>query len=83
MQPDPAGPHHSLSGMTSPLPDEPDVHLIVRIRGHHLHYAACVTAALVFVQDANVRRCADAVIVASGATDRLPRLPCERLYVER
>lgn len=83
MQPDPAEPHHYLSGMTSPLPDEPDVHLIVRIRGHHLHYAACVTAALVFVQDVNVRRCADAVVVASGATERLPRLPCERLYVER
>ncbi|MGV9539947.1 hypothetical protein [Nocardia beijingensis] len=69
--------------MSSPLPGEPDVHLIVRIRGHTRHYAACVTAALVFVQDANVRRCADAVVVASGETDRLPRLPCERLYVER
>ncbi|MEU2093020.1 hypothetical protein [Nocardia beijingensis] len=69
--------------MSSPLPDEPDVHLIVRIRDHHLHFAACATAALVFVRDVNVRRCADAVVVAIGATDRLPRLPCERLYVER
>ncbi|MGK8520373.1 hypothetical protein ACRS6B_01850 [Nocardia asteroides] len=79
MQPDTAEPH----GMTSPLPHEPDVHLIVRIRGHHLHYAACLTAALVFIQDENLRHCTDAVCVASSATDQLPRLPCERLYVER
>ncbi|MBF6202613.1 hypothetical protein IU483_00590 [Streptomyces gardneri] len=83
MQPEPAEAHHPLHGSTSPLPDEPDVHLIVRMRGHHLHYAACLTAALVFVQDENVHRCPDAVSIASGATDRLPRLPCERLYVDR
>ncbi|MEU1958747.1 hypothetical protein [Nocardia sp. NPDC019255] len=69
--------------MASPLPDEPDVHLIVRLRGYQLHYAACLTAALIFVQDEDIRRCTDAVRVAKGATDRLPRLPCERLYVER
>ncbi|WP_157170723.1 hypothetical protein [Nocardia araoensis] len=78
MQPT-AEPH----GLTSPLPDEPDVHLIVRIRGHQLHYAACLTAALVFLQDESIHRCADAVALASGATDQLPRMPCERLYVER
>ncbi|MET9288879.1 hypothetical protein [Nocardia beijingensis] len=78
-----AEPHLSTQGLTSPLPDEPDVHLIVRMRGHTLHYAACLTAALMFLQDESVRRCTDAVAVASGATDRLPRMPCERLYVER
>lgn len=37
--------------MTSPLPNEPDVHLVVRLSGLHLHYTACLTAALIFVQD--------------------------------
>ncbi len=69
--------------MSSPLPDEADVHLIVRMRGYQLHYVACLTAALVFVQDEGIRHCTDAVSVASGGTDCLPRLPCERLYVER
>ncbi|MFI9632974.1 hypothetical protein ACIHAX_09795 [Nocardia sp. NPDC051929] len=90
MQPDPklnycpaeiSSNHQHASG--SPLPDEPDVHLIVRMRGYHLHYAACLTAALVFVQDEGIHRRTDAVSVASGRTDRLPRLRCERLYVER
>lgn len=83
MQPDTAEPHHCLHGMTSPLPHEPDVHLIVRIRGRNLHYAACLTAALVFVQDESIHRCTDGVAVAGGATDQLPRLPCEWLYIER
>ncbi len=69
--------------MTSPLPNEPDVHLIVRLRGYHLHYAACFTAALIFVQDEGVRHRTDGVSVAGDAPDRLPRLPGERLYVER
>jgi hypothetical protein len=37
--------------MTSPLPNEPDVHLVVRMRGYHLHYVACRTAALISDQD--------------------------------
>ncbi|WP_280294588.1 hypothetical protein [Nocardia abscessus] len=69
--------------MSSPLPYEPDVHLMVRMRGYQLHYAACLTAALVFLQDNGIRHGTDAVSVASGGTDQLPRLPCERLYVER
>ncbi|WP_067796379.1 hypothetical protein [Nocardia beijingensis] len=69
--------------MASPLPDEPDVHLIVRLRGYQLHYAACLTAALIFVQDEGVRHHTDGVHVGGGVPDRLPRLPGERLYVER
>jgi transposase len=33
----------------APKTVEPDVHLIVRMRGHQMHHAACVTAALVLV----------------------------------
>ncbi|MBF6466930.1 hypothetical protein IU427_17335 [Nocardia beijingensis] len=76
-------PHLSMQGLNSPLPDEPDVHLMVRMRGHTQHYAACLTAVLVFLQEESIRRRTDAVAVASGATDQLPRLPCARLYVER
>ncbi len=69
--------------MTSPLPDEPDVHLVVRLSGLHLHYTACLTAALIFVQDEAIRHHTDGVSVADGAPVRLPRLPNERLYLER
>jgi hypothetical protein len=69
--------------MASPMPNEPDVHLVVRLRGLHLHYAACLTAALIFVQDEGVRHHTDGITVAGVAPDRLPRLPGERLYVER
>ncbi|WP_280473843.1 hypothetical protein [Nocardia asiatica] len=69
--------------MTSPLPNEPDVHLIVRLREYHLHYAACLTAALIFVQDEQFRHCTDGVSVAGDAPDHLPRLPGKRLYVQR
>ncbi|WP_280244416.1 hypothetical protein [Nocardia abscessus] len=69
--------------MSSPLPDEPDVHLIVRMRGYQPHYAACLTAALVFIQDNGIRHCTDAVSVASGGADQLPRSLCEQPYVER
>jgi hypothetical protein len=65
------------------MPTEPDVHLVVRLRGLHLHFAACLTAALIFVQDEGERRHTDGVYVAKGATDWLPRLPGERLYLER
>ncbi len=69
--------------MTSPLPTEPYVHLIVRMRGYHLHYAACLTAALIFVQDEGVRHRTDGVSVAGDAPDHLQRLPGKRLYAER
>ncbi|MGY1867577.1 MULTISPECIES: hypothetical protein [Nocardia] len=61
--------------MSSALPDEPDVHLIVRMGGYQLHYAACSTAALLFIQDNGIRHCTDAVYVASGRTDQLPGWP--------
>ncbi len=75
--------HEAGYVMTSPLPNEPDVHLVVRMRGYHLHYAACRTAALIFVQDEGVRHRTDGVSVAGDAPDHLPRLPGERLYAER
>ncbi|MBF6223873.1 hypothetical protein IU470_28825 [Nocardia abscessus] len=37
--------------MTSPLPDDPDVHLSVFLHGARFDFAACLTAALVFVHE--------------------------------
>jgi hypothetical protein len=65
------------------MPTEPDVHLVVRLRGLHLHFAACLTAASIFVQDEGVRHHTDGVSVAKGVPEKLPRLPGERLYLER
>ncbi|WP_067474041.1 hypothetical protein [Nocardia amamiensis] len=68
--------------MTSPLPNDPDVHLSVFLHGVRLDFAACLTAALVFVQEHRERHYVDAVEVLPDA-DGWPRLPNERLYLER
>ncbi|MGK8489346.1 hypothetical protein [Nocardia asiatica] len=65
------------------MPNEPDMHLVVRLRDFHLHFAACLTAALIFVQDEGVWHRPDGVSVGHGVPDKLPRLPGERLYLER
>lgn len=66
----------------SPLPGDPDVHLSVFLHGVRLDYAACVTAALVFIQEHQRKHYADAVAVRLGNTEGLQRLPNERLYLE-
>lgn len=71
-----------MSSVASPLPDEPDVHLCVFLHGLRLDFAACLTAALLFVQEYQSHHYADAVTVALTDTAGLPRLPCERLYLE-
>lgn len=64
----------------SPHPDQPDVHLAVTLGGVRLHYAACVTCALWFVQEHHQRHLLDQVDVIPGSTAGLRRLPNERLY---
>lgn len=66
----------------SPLPEEPDVHLSVFLHGARFDFAACLTAALLFIQDHQARHHADAVAVIAGDTTGLPRLPCERLFLQ-
>lgn len=65
----------------SPLPSDPDVHLSVFLHGVRLDYAACLTAALVFIQEHQSRHYTDAVAVRLGHTKGLQRLPNERLYL--
>lgn len=66
----------------SPRPEEDDVHLSVQFHDVRLDFAACLTAALHFVQDWRAYHYPDAVTVISGDAAGLPRLPNERLYLE-
>ncbi|WP_330231582.1 hypothetical protein OHA40_03255 [Nocardia sp. NBC_00508] len=59
------------------------MHLSVFLYGLRLDFTACLTAALLFVQDFRAHHHLDAVHVIPGDTTGLRRLPCERLYVER
>ncbi|MBF6192252.1 hypothetical protein [Nocardia implantans] len=69
--------------MTSPLPHEPDVHLSVFLHGARFDFAACFTAAVLFVREHRKRHYVDAVHVLADSAEGWPRLPCERLYIER
>ncbi|MEV0342877.1 hypothetical protein AB0H49_28010 [Nocardia sp. NPDC050713] len=71
-----------MSSNGSPLRSEPDVVLSVFLHGAHFQFAACLTAALLFVQEHQARHYVDAVTVRLADTAGLPRLPCERLYLE-
>ncbi|MGK8485442.1 hypothetical protein [Nocardia asiatica] len=66
----------------SPRPEEADVHLSVYLHDLRMDFAACLTAALVFVQEWNALHRPDAVTVLPGDPTGLPRLPNERLYLE-
>ncbi|MBF6167431.1 hypothetical protein IU486_22120 [Streptomyces gardneri] len=68
--------------MTTPRPGEPDVHLRVLLDGLSLDFVACHTAAMRFISEWRAgRAAADVTVVPGGALD-LPRLPCERLYLD-
>jgi hypothetical protein len=54
----------------------------VYLHDQRMDFAACLTAALVFVQEWNAHHRPDAVTVLPGDPTGLPRLPCERLYLE-
>ncbi|MFE7798692.1 hypothetical protein [Nocardia sp. NPDC057440] len=58
------------------------MHLSVHLHDVRMDFAACLTAALLFVQDFRARHYPDAVQVLPGDTAGLPRLPNERLYLE-
>ncbi|WP_435593763.1 hypothetical protein [Nocardia sp. bgisy118] len=66
----------------SPSPTEPDVHLGVFLHGQRMDFVACLTAALIFVQEHQARHYVDAVTVDLDKHE-FPRLPNERLYLER
>jgi hypothetical protein len=70
-----------VSANTSPMPDEADVHLSVFVHGVRMDFAACLTAALCFIEDHRSRHYVDAVEVIHGDTSGIPRLPNERLYL--
>ncbi|GAA5045706.1 hypothetical protein [Nocardia callitridis] len=65
----------------SPHPDEPDIHLTVSLCGTRFAYAACLTAAMAFLQDHQQRHHSDAVEVRDETTEGLHRLPNERLFL--
>ncbi|PKV80483.1 hypothetical protein ATK86_4912 [Nocardia fluminea] len=65
------------NGGRSPCPDEPDIRLSVELSGVRIYFAACLTAALVFVCDVAARR-PGTVAVYPGHCAGLPRLPNER-----
>ncbi|WP_157129173.1 hypothetical protein [Nocardia amamiensis] len=66
----------------SPRPTEADVRLSVFWHGLHVEFAACTTAAHGFVKEWSAAHYGDAVEVFPDGTEGLPRLPCERLYLE-
>lgn len=68
-------------GGQSPCPDEPDIRLSVWISSVRMDFAACLTAALVFVCDVATHR-PGTVTVHPGRCIGLPRLPNERLYLQ-
>ncbi|WP_433526149.1 hypothetical protein ACQPZ2_15285 [Nocardia pseudovaccinii] len=71
-----------MSEKTSPRPGEQDVHLSVFLHGLRFDFAACLTAALSFVQEHQPRHYTDAVTLDLRDTSGLERLPNERLYLE-
>jgi hypothetical protein len=68
--------------VTTPRPEERDVHLRVLLDGISLDFAACHTAAVRFIREWRAVRVAADLIVVPGDTTGLPRLPCERLYLQ-
>jgi hypothetical protein len=66
----------------SPLPNEQDVHLSVFLHGTRFDFVACLSAALLFVEEHRAQHYADAVTMDLGDTSGFPRLPNERLFLE-
>ncbi|WP_280467918.1 hypothetical protein [Nocardia cyriacigeorgica] len=58
------------------------MHLSVNLYGVRMDFAACLTAALIFVQEWQIRHHPNAVAVIHGSAAGLARLPAERLYLE-
>jgi hypothetical protein len=60
-----------------------DVHLTVFLHGLRLDYRAHPTAAKRFIQEWTAHHGAHMVAILTGDPADLPRLPCERLYLDR
>ncbi|MET8871196.1 hypothetical protein [Nocardia sp. NPDC004604] len=58
------------------------MHLSVFLHGARFDFAACLTAALTYMQEHQSRHHADAVTMDLGDASGYPRLPNERLYLE-
>lgn len=72
-----------LGATLSPRPDEPDVRLSVNLHGVRMEFVACSSAAVVFLREWRVRHHPDTVAVLPADTNVRPRLPNERLYLDR
>lgn len=68
--------------MTSPRPDEPDVHLSMSLRGIRFDFRACLTAALLFVQDSQHRRYIEDLRIIDDECSTMRRMANERLFLE-
>lgn len=71
-----------MDSQMSPHPEEADVHLAVQLGHVRLDFTACVTAALLFIQDCRDRCYPKHLAVIPDDSRRYPRLPNERLYLE-
>lgn len=66
-----------------PSSSSPDIHLTVFLHGLRLDYRAHPAAAHLFLQEWTVQHGAYTAAILSGNPLDLPRLPCERLYLDR
>ncbi|WP_069163282.1 hypothetical protein [Nocardia altamirensis] len=66
----------------SPIPTDWDVRLSVFLHGARFDFAACLTAALAFIEEWRHTPYFDAVDLCFDGAETLPRLPNERLYLE-
>ncbi|MFE3441762.1 hypothetical protein ACFXNW_01880 [Nocardia sp. NPDC059180] len=70
-----------MTDTESPRPFEPDVQLSVFLHGQRFDYAACLSAATVFIQEWQARHHPGAVAIIAECEPEIPRLPCESLYL--
>lgn len=71
-----------MSANPSPMPDEADVRLSVFVHGVRMDFAACMTAALCFMEEHRSRHYVDAVNVIPATRAGWGGLPNERLFLE-
>lgn len=74
--------HPTRATNRSPRSREPDVHLMISLRGTRFDFTVCLSAALVFVHEHETHRYADDGTVDLRDTSVSPRLPNERLYLQ-
>ncbi|MEU7765275.1 hypothetical protein AB0B25_09175 [Nocardia sp. NPDC049190] len=72
-----------MEDQMSPNPKETDVHLVVEFGNVRFDYTACATAASLFMQECRNYRYPKHLAVVHDDPRRYPRMPNERLYLER